>query len=244
MEIKTESQTYYLPEDIEACLDGRVKEIYQHIHEKIGDAIYPCVGAKASLNSNQYRLGIYGEMGSEETTRQLGPDLKRYIKETLETDSDYMSLIAVFSNETTSELEFEENLWMQLQKLHESEAPETGWDPSVSSDPEDNGFSFSFAGTAFFIVGLHPAASRKARNIKYTAMAFNLHRQFVKLRENDQFENMKNVIRDREMVYSGSINPMLADFGKGSEAPQYSGRKVEDNWKCPFHQATENQKSE
>jgi len=35
----------------------------------------------------------------------------------------------------------------------------------------------------------------------------------------------------------GSLNPNLADFGERSEARQYSGREVEEHWRCPFHRA-------
>lgn len=229
-----DSKTYFLPHDIETNDDSRVKDIHQALNEKIGDPEYPCVGAKASLNSNQYRLGIYGELGDQNTTQKLGADLIKYIKETEDTESDYLTLIAVFTDTEDSEIEFEKKLWSQIQLLHDSEKQRGKWDPTVSSNPEDDDFSFSFDGTAFFIVGLHPNASRKARRFPFTALAFNLHRQFMKLRDNDQFENMKNVIRTRDLAYDGSINPMLEDFGKGSEAPQYSGRKVDESWKCPF----------
>ena len=33
---------------------------------------------------------------------------------------------------------------------------------------------------------------------------------------------------------SGSINPMLARHGESSEARQYSGRVVDEDWKCPL----------
>ncbi len=235
MRTNSEVRTYFESENIENCEDGRIKNIFQNVNEKISDPMYPCVGAKAALNSNQYRVGIYGAMGAEETTLQLGADLKRYITEVKDADSDYLSMIAVFEEEVDSEIDFENKLWLQLQKLHDSEKHDYQWDQGVSHNPEDNDFSFSFFETAFFIVGLHPYASREARKFKYPALAFNLHRQFEKLRENDQYENMKEVIRKRDKAYDGSTNPMLKDFGDGSEAPQYSGRKVEKNWKCPFH---------
>jgi len=228
------SKTYFSPEEVETCEDETVQKIHLGLNEKIGDIEYPCVGAKASLNSNQYRLGIYGEMGDPATTQHLGADLIKYIKETDETQSDYLTLIAVFTDEGDSEIEFEKKLWNQIQMLHDSEKDKEKWDPNVSNDPDNPNFSFSFNGTSFFIVGLHRNASRKARRFPFTAMAFNLHRQFVRLRDNDQFENMKTVIRNRDLAYDGSINPMLEDFGEGSEAAQYSGRKVEDSWKCPF----------
>jgi len=228
-------KTYFAPEELETCEDEAIKKIHLGLNEKIGETEYPCVGAKASINSNQYRLGIYGQMGDSDTAERLGADLKKYIQETDETQSDYLTLIAVFTHEEEdSEIGFEKKLWTQIQMLHDSEKNKGIWDPNVSSDPEDPNFSFSFDGTSFFIVGLHPNASRKARRFPFTAMAFNLHRQFVRLRDNDQFENMKNVIRTRDLAYDGSINPMLEDFGEKSEASQYSGRKVEDSWKCPF----------
>ena len=45
---------------------------------------------------------------------------------------------------------------------------------------------------------------------------------------------MRDVIRARDERQTGSMNPMLADFGKRSEAIQYSGRAAGADWKCPF----------
>ncbi|MEJ8803185.1 guanitoxin biosynthesis heme-dependent pre-guanitoxin N-hydroxylase GntA [Pontibacter sp. H249] len=231
----TNQRTYFLPEQLEECPDERIKEIHTSILDKISDTDYPCVGAKAALNSGQYRLGVYDSIGADETTRQLGEDLKNYTSETLSTESEYMTLIAVFSDEAVAEVDFEQKLWLQLQKLHDSEKHHQLWDPAVSNNPEESDFSFSYNGTAFFVVGLHPNASRKARRFAHTALAFNLHRQFEQLREKDVYENMQKVIRDREVAYDGSVNPMLSNFGEGLEAPQYSGRQVDESWKCPFH---------
>jgi FPC/CPF motif-containing protein YcgG len=37
---------------------------------------------------------------------------------------------------------------------------------------------------------------------------------------------------------------MLAEFGERSEASQYSGRRVEPGWQCPFHAARAGQPPE
>jgi FPC/CPF motif-containing protein YcgG len=111
--------------------------------------------------------------------------------------------------------------------------------------PEDVNFSFSIAGTGFFIVGLHPNSSRKARRFSRMAMVFNPHAQFDRLRESRQYDRIQKTIRARELKLQGSLNPNLSDFGTQSEARQYSGRAVEENWKCPFHaqmQDTKNSK--
>lgn len=235
MDRETEKiQTYFTPEEIEQTDNQALKDFYQSIQEKITDPEYPCVGAKAAVNSGQHRIGWYGRMASPETTRQLAIDLEKYSTETYAAESEYMTLIAIFADEPQGEPEFERKLWAQLQQLHDSEKDLQNWDPEVSHDPKNPDFSFSFNGNAFFIVGLHQQASRKARQFPFTAMAFNLHRQFEQLREKGVYDNMKKVIREREIEYSGSINPMLNDFGQGLEAPQYSGRHVDDSWKCPF----------
>ena len=107
----------------------------------------------------------------------------------------------------------------------------------MSVDPEDPHFSLSFAGEAFFVVGLHPNASRPARRFEAPAMVFNLHAQFEVLREQQRYEKLRASILERDLALAGSINPMLARHGESSEARQYSGRAVDADWKCPFHRA-------
>ncbi len=123
----------------------------------------------------------------------------------------------------------------QLQRLHECDDPETDWDPSVSDDSDDPMFSFSFAGHAYFIVGLHAHSSRISRSFRWPTLVFNPHSQFGQLRGEGRFKRIQQAIRARELAVQGSINPNLADFGERSEARQYSGRAVEELWRCPFH---------
>jgi FPC/CPF motif-containing protein YcgG len=120
-------------------------------------------------------------------------------------------------------------------KLHELDRAHYDWDESVSRNPQDADFSFSFAETGFFIVGLHKASSRLARRFPWATLVFNTHAQFERLRWQNQFERMQQTVRARDLKLQGSLNPNLSDFGKQSEAKQYSGRAVEENWKCPFH---------
>ncbi len=228
-----DKSTYFLPEQIVEDLHPEAWKIKQEFIRKVDTNIYPCVGAKAAYNTGQYRLGVYGKMGEEQSTRALANDLKQYIEDSLGKDCNYMSMVAVFDDKVSSELDFEEKLWLQLQQLHDADI-DAQWDPTVSNDPGDLNFSFSFNGYAFFVVGLHPMASRRARRFGFTALAFNLHKQFEALRSSGVYDKMKNTIRTREQNYDGGINPMLKDHGQGLEAPQYSGREVDDSWKCPF----------
>ena len=58
---------------------------------------------------------------------------------------------------------------------------------------------------------------------------------FEKLRAEGMYERFQTVIRTAERTLQGDVNPMLSEFGDRSEAAQYSGRKVDENWRCPFH---------
>jgi hypothetical protein len=151
----------------------------------------------------------------------------------------FRTLVVIFEGpRALSESDFEQHLWARAQSLSDKDA----WlgykpDPSVSSDPEDPHFSLSFAGEAFFVVGLHPNASRPARRFDAPAMVFNLHDQFVVLREQQRYEKLRASILSRDEQLAGSVNPMLARHGELSEARQYSGREVGEGWKCPFQRA-------
>jgi FPC/CPF motif-containing protein YcgG len=45
---------------------------------------------------------------------------------------------------------------------------------------------------------------------------------------------MRTKILARDVKLAGNVNPMLARHGEASEAAQYSGRLVGDDWTCPF----------
>jgi len=176
---------------------------------------------------------VYPEFGTVDTARLIVRDVKKYLQGYDFTAQNFQTFIAVFDDDdVTSEEIFEKKLWRQLQLIHDvDKAP---WDPTVSHDPNDDDFSFSIGGRAFYIVGLHPYSSRQARQSPYPAMTLNLHYQFEKLRELGIFTKVRDKIRKRDISLQGDINPMLKDFGEESEALQYGGRQLESGWQCPF----------
>lgn len=220
----------------EISLPEVARSAYEDLQNHISDETFSCVGAKAALNGNLFRFGFYEKMNAPETNRLLAHDLEIFAAEQKKSETNFASFAAVFGDESVENENLWENaLWSQLNNLHEFDRKRFVWDASVSSDPDDVNFSFSVAGTGFFIVGLFPKSSRKARCFSRMAMVFNPHAQFDRLRENGQYERLQKTIRSREIDLQGSLNPNLSDFGTQSEARQYSGRAVEENWKCPFH---------
>lgn len=196
---------------------------------------HPCIMAQTVFSMNEVDLQKYDSFGTAESGRKLIKDIEAYVENYDFESNDFRTFLAVFPNSPEySETEFEKLLWKQLDFLHKADKCE--WDEEVSPDPENEHFSFSLCGKAFYVVGMHPGASRKARQSPYTAIAFNLHWQFEKLREMGTYHTVRDRIRDRDRELQGDINPMLEDFGINSEARQYSGRAVNKEWKCPFHQ--------
>lgn len=199
----------------------------------VGVPGYPCVMAVSAARRGQVHIEACGPFGSDAAVDRLANGLGAFVHAP-EANLGFRSFLAVFDGPALStETAFEAVLWDTLSALHARD--DQPWDPAVASDPASAAFSFSFAGRAFYVVGLHPAASRPARRCRQPALAFNLHDQFETLRREGRYDKVRTLIRDRDLAFSGSVNPMLSDFGERSEASQYAGRAVEPGWGCPFH---------
>jgi uncharacterized protein len=200
----------------------------------VRDVAHPCVMARSVLQRRVARFGEYDRLGDASNAPALCADLYEALREPRDADATW-SFVAFFDGpELLDERSFEQALWAQLQTVHEHDAQVHEWDPSVSSDPADAGFSFSVGGRGWYVIGLHPAASRLARRFESVVLVFNPHRQFEQLRAEGRYDRLKSSIRDRDVALQGSVNPALADHGTASEARQYSGRDVPPDWRCPF----------
>jgi FPC/CPF motif-containing protein YcgG len=220
-----------------AAFEQRLRDAFG---EFVGDARFPCLAAKTTLRPGDEHLRVYGVLGSVPVSDALAADLARFARQASSAGNRLTAFVAIFTGRPpASERAFERRLWAQLQLLHQRDDPAAGWDPAVSADPRDPRFSFSFAGTALFVVGLHPKSSRLARRFRCPALVFNPHAQFERLRREGRFDRLRDRIRARDIALQGSINPSLSDFGERSEAEQYSGRDTtEGPWRCPFHRRT------
>jgi FPC/CPF motif-containing protein YcgG len=205
---------------------------------------FPCVGAKSALAKGQMRILVGRDLRSGWDDLRILPSLMEIAQDYGRDPIPFQSLAVVFEEDADlSEEQFEQHLWQRVQSLTDKDA----WlgqrpDPRVSADPDDPHFSLSFGGEAFFVVGLHPRASRPARRFERPALVFNLHDQFEQLRAKGIYDKMRGTIIARDIALAGDANPMLAVHGTVSEARQYSGRAVDDAWKCPMNkrQAPEN----
>lgn len=213
----------------------KIRVFQKKIEDFILQEGYPCIAARTSINSKAFAFGIFDKMDCWRTDGELAHGLTRYLHEMATKPSNYLTYIAIFEFDGfQDEKQYETAMWSLLNRLALLSDKHFPWPEKVSDDPADTQFAYSFGGRAFYLVGMHPKSSRKARRFPYTAIAFNLHSQFEALRKKHRYGRIKQVIRKNDLRFSGSINPMLSDFGKGLEAPQYSGRAVSPQWECPF----------
>jgi uncharacterized protein len=195
---------------------------------------FPCLGAKASqARHGLHFLGAH-DIASARDDRRITAGLQDFAGRHGE-HSLFVSLVVLFPFSTRlSERGFEVALWQRLRAIHVIDREEHGWDASVSDDPASANFSMSVGGKAFYVVGLHPDASRRARRFRCPVLVFNPHSQFEQLRADGRYGKLRQAIVQRDIAYAGSANPMLAVHGKSPEARQYSGRQVGADWVCPF----------
>ena len=210
------------------------KDVHAALRAVLHDPDFPCVGAKSVVNQASYRFGLYKELASTESTEGLALDLYRFSRAGDVIGGEFRSYIASFQGpKLRDEKTFERLMWQQLKALHELNKQHFDWNAEVSREPSDADFSFSFAGGAFFIVGLSPANRRWARRFPWPTLVFNDHFQFERLRAANRFDRIRDVIRERDEALHGAPNTALEDYGAHSEARQYSGLPVEENWRCP-----------
>ena len=203
--------------------------------ERIRDIAFPCVGAKAAAARGNLAIVHARSLASAWNDLEIHEKLLEW-SASIKGSEELHSFAVVFEGpECLDEETFEQLLWQRLQSLADKDAWKgQRYDKAVNADVDHPHFSLSFGGEGFFVVGLHPNASRPARRFSNPVLVFNLHRQFVRLREEGRYGRMHERIMARDKALAGSTNPMLADHGTASAARQYSGRIVSADWKCPF----------
>lgn len=202
----------------------------------IAERTFPCVGAKSAAAQGALQIFVARDITSAWNDLEIVGTLVDWSGQYRDEPDGLRSFAVIFEGpDDLDEIGFEKAMWQRLQSISDKDA----WlgqslDERVSADPEDSHFCVSFGGEAYFVVGLHPAASRPARRFKRPVLVFNLHDQFERLRAEGRYERMRERIMERDEALAGSTNPMLARHGDASAARQFSGRAVGKNWRCPF----------
>lgn len=198
----------------------------------IEDERFPCVGAKSALHMGAIEMLEAGSICDCDSDADILSALHAFPHSAIY-ERKFASLAVLFpATPGLTEEEFESALWARLSALQKLDAVD--WDSEVSDDPQSPHFAMSFGGHGYYVVGMHPGASRAARRAPFAALVFNSHAKFRALRQAGLFDAIQHVVRARDAKLQGNTNPMLANHGERSEAAQYSGRSVPSDWSCPF----------
>lgn len=229
---------------IEFADQAIIDEFLAHVKEKK----FPCIAAHDAVTKNTLRYYVAEHMACPKDDRDILQFIYDFIDEFRKEEKGYHSVAIIFRDPVEiSEDTFEQLLWQRLQALSDLDAEKYKYDARVDQSVSSPHFSFSLKEEAFYVIGLHRDNQREARRFKYPTLIFNPHAQFERLRESGQYGKMQSIVRQRDKVFSGSVNPMLADFGESSEVFQYSGRMYPKDWKCPLnpkHESTQYHSSE
>jgi FPC/CPF motif-containing protein YcgG len=196
---------------------------------------FPCVAAKAALSRRHIKSFVAYHMACPAHDSDILNFIYGFVDQYRAASDAYHSAAVIFRRPAdTNDEAFDALLWERLKGLSVLDRINYPHDARVDPDPGSPNYSFSLKSEAFFIVGLHPGSERRSRRFKYPTLIFNPHAEFERLRKLDRFNKLKEVVRKRDVIYSGSVNPMLDDFGNSSEVRQYSGKRHNDTWKCPL----------
>jgi FPC/CPF motif-containing protein YcgG len=211
-----------------------VSEVTSTFAAHLASASFPCLAAKTAHARDQVTHVEATDIRCGKDDASIAAAIEAFATRR-KPDHVFHSLVVHFPHTPAlDELSFEQHLFARLQGIHAVDRERFVWDPTVSDDPSSEKFSMSVGGKSFYVIGLHPGASRAARRLPHPALVFNLHAQFEYLRQQGRYDRLREAIIERDVELNGSANPMLAVHGESSEALQYSGRHIEGAWECPF----------
>ena len=198
------------------------------------DDAFSCLGAKSSISRGLFRFGTYARLDDPAVTAGLARDLyafaaERGLRERLHDLRRRLSRTRRAAVKRVSSA--------AVVPAAAAARPRRALSSLGSAGERRSGrsrFLVQLRGQRVLHRGMHPQASRAARRFAWPALVFNAHEQFERLREDGRYGGLQRQIRERELRLDGDLNPNLADYGRHSEARQYSGRATEGSWRCPF----------
>lgn len=209
--------------------------IFNEYYNFLSNKAFPCVAAKDAVAKANIKLLVADNIACPKDDKSILDFMYSFTHFYRKSGKGFYSAAVIFMQpEIVNEDLFDALLWQRLAALRSMDALQYPHDSRVAANPDDSNFSFSLMEEAFFIVGLHPTSSRPARRFKYATLVFNPHAQFETMKKDARYEKMKTIVRKRDVSFSGSVNPMLTDFGEASEVYQYSGKNYDSQWQCPL----------
>jgi FPC/CPF motif-containing protein YcgG len=191
---------------------------------------FPCLGGAGAVRREEYRFGMYGDLGDAGTASVCAADLAEFSGRFPIGRNSVAAFVAAFGGPyVKNELEFEHAMWEQLRALSELDPRRAEYPGGLPIDPQSDEVGFLFGGRNYFVVGFHPSSSRWARRFAWPILVFNSLSHQDPLRAAGTFQRMHERIMARDEDLQGCVNRSLS----GPQISQFSGRAVGSEWRCP-----------
>jgi uncharacterized protein len=201
--------------------------MHDQFRATILSAAFPCLGGAGAVRRGDYAFAAYDALGSSSAISASATHLREFLAGRPAERHPVSVFVTAFTGPAAlTETRFEELLWAHLMGLRRLDTADFA-DCSVCIDACDPGFIFE--GREFFVVGLHPAATRWSRRFAWPVLVFNSLTHAVPLRQSGKHERMRQRILARDRRLQGSDNPSLG----ASQLAQFSGRQVGPDWLPP-----------
>lgn len=195
----------------------------EQLTQFILDKNFPCIMAKSVIKTGLIK--VIHVKNTSEMVLEILKEMYVFIDHFRAKPKKLRSFVVILEDEKALDFQrYEAMFWDLLSCLSIEDKKRYPHDSRVSDDPQAADFSYSIKSEAFFILGLHPKSPRFARRFLKPAIVFNLHQQFEVMRSKGSFKAIRNMIRLKDKLLQGTVNPMLTDFGEKSEIFQYLGK--------------------
>lgn len=211
-----------------------LEDFRKNLFTNILSPSFPCVMAKAVANKGFFHTISVPDLMLASVDSAL-TQLQEFVTLMQEKKARLSSCALKIENpEYKNFKKFEEDFWPFLKEINAHDKKEFAPDPTVDSDPRSNNFSYSIKSESFFIIALHPESPRWSRRFKHPTIVFNPHKQFEEMRSNGTYMKVRDMIRAKDKLLQGNINPMLQNFGEKSEVFQYLGKVYNEQDPVPL----------
>lgn len=192
---------------------------------------FACIGGASAVRRGNYQFALLPELASEEAIVECCDALRKFVSKFPAASHPVAVFVAAFRGPLCeNESDFESRLWDQLQGMHDSHGQRAWFSADDSLADRDDELGFIFDDRNFFVVGMHPAASRWSRRYAWPTLVFNALSHAEHATRLGQFDRMRDRIRSRDQRLQGSLNPTVSE----PQVAQFSGRDVGPDWQCPL----------
>ncbi len=198
-------RSFYNILTLEKKLVQKAHEIARSIQQLLSIKSYPHMEEIESYYGDAYRIGVYGQLGSGDSTVPLRTDLLNFLQEQRKSHSTSLTFWAVFpETQDISNEDFEERLWQELFRLTGRRDVRSSWNSQVPGSVKK--FCLSLQGTGLQVIGLHQNSPRSCQKFAYTTLIFSVTEEFVQMSHETEEDDTevpefkKRLLRQDEVI--------------------------------------------